>query len=131
MTMSPLIFLQVTNSHCKTGVTICTTRVNWSRYISTICVLRVHTLCGTCSLAAAPMWDHGTFVWMRGISWSNNEGVTTVVKMEDDFRCLSCTIDTSDGCDPEYFLSIIKVIKEACEEFCPTFSTCVYDHMST
>ena len=61
-------------------------------------------------------------VWKSGMRWMNMEGITTVVQMKDDFRCLSCTIDTSDGCDPEYFLLIIKVIKEACGEFCPTVS---------
>ena len=59
-------------------------------------------------------------VWSMGMRWMNKEGITTVVQMKDDFRFLSCTIDTSDGWDPEYFLSIIKVIKEGFEEFCPT-----------
>ena len=73
-------------------------------------------------MAGQKQYNRRCCVWMMGISWNNIEGMTTVVKVEDDFKCLSCTIDTSDGCDPEYFLSIIKVIKEACEEFCPTVS---------
>ena len=61
-------------------------------------------------------------VWSRGISWMNDEGITTVVEIMDDFRCLTCTVTTSDESNPQYVLPVIKVIKEACEEFCPLVS---------
>ena len=61
-------------------------------------------------------------VWSKGISWMNDEGVTTVVEMMDDFRCLSCTVTTSDESNPHYTQSVIKVIKQACGEFCPSVS---------
>ena len=61
-------------------------------------------------------------VWSKGISWMNDEGVTTVVEMMDDFRCLSCTVTTSEESNPQYTLSVIEVIKEACNEFCPSIS---------
>ena len=59
-------------------------------------------------------------VWSRGISWMNKKGVTTVVEIKDNSRCLSCTITISDESSPKYLLSVIKVIKEACDEFCPS-----------
>ena len=59
-------------------------------------------------------------VWMRGMRWMNEEGTATVVEMKDGFKCLSCTISTSNNSNPCYLLSVIKVIKETCEEFCPT-----------
>ena len=61
-------------------------------------------------------------VWSKGISWMNNEGVTTIVEMMDDFRCLSCTVTTSDESNPQYTLSVIQDIKKACDEFCPSVS---------
>ena len=60
-------------------------------------------------------------VWSRGISWMNKKGVTTVVEIKDNSRCLSCTIASSES-SPKYLLSVIKVIKEACGEFCPSVS---------
>ena len=59
-------------------------------------------------------------VWIKGISWMNEEGVHTVFEMANDFRCLSCT--TSEESNPQYTLSVMKVIKEACNEFCPSVS---------
>ena len=61
-------------------------------------------------------------VWSKGISWMNVEGVTTVVEMMDDFRCLSCTVTTSVDSNPQYALSVMQAIKEACGEFCPSVS---------
>ena len=61
-------------------------------------------------------------VWSKGISWMNEEGVTTVVEMMDDFRCLSCIATTSDESNPQYTSSVIQVIKKACDEFCPSVS---------
>ena len=61
-------------------------------------------------------------VWSKGISWMNDEGVTTVVEMMDDFRCLSCTVTTSVDSNPQYALSVMQVIREACGEFCPSVS---------
>ena len=61
-------------------------------------------------------------VWSKGISWMNKEGVTTVVEMTNDFRCLSCTVTTSEDINPQYTLSVMQVIKVACDEFCPSVS---------
>ena len=61
-------------------------------------------------------------VWSKGISWMNDEGVITVVEMMDDFRCLSCTVTTSVDSNPQYALSVMQAIKEACGEFCPSVS---------
>ena len=61
-------------------------------------------------------------VWSKGISWKNEEAFTTVVEMMDDFRCLSCTVDTSEESNPQYTSSVIDVIKVACHEFCPSVS---------
>ena len=52
----------------------------------------------------------------------NKEGITTVVQMKDDFRCLSCTIATINNCNPGYLLPVIK-------ESCGVPGR--YDHMST
>ena len=59
-------------------------------------------------------------VWRSGISWMNEEGTAIVVEMKDGFKCLSCTISTTNNSNPGYLLSVIKVIKETCTEFCPT-----------
>ena len=59
-------------------------------------------------------------VWRSGMRWMNEEGTATVVEMKDGFKCLSCTISTSNNSNPGYLLSVIKVIKETCAEFCPT-----------
>ena len=67
-------------------------------------------------------YDRSCDVWSKGISWMNDEGVTTVVEMMDDFRCLSCTVTTSVDSNPQYTLSVMQVIKEACGEFCPSVS---------
>ena len=61
-------------------------------------------------------------IWSRGISWMNKTGVTTVVDVDENFRCLSCQIATSCESSPQYLLSILKVVKEACIEFCPSVS---------
>ena len=65
-------------------------------------------------------------VWSRGISWMNEKGVITVVEIKDNSRCLSCTITNSDQSSPKYLLSVIKVIKDACVEFCPSVSLVEY-----
>ena len=73
------------------------------------------------SLIAGQMtYNRRCTVWSRGISWMNAEGITTVVEINDNSRCLSCTVTTSDESSPKYLLSVIKVIKEACVEFCPS-----------
>ena len=59
-------------------------------------------------------------VWKSGMRWMNEEGTATVVEMKDGFKCFSCTISTSYNSNPGYLLSVIKVIKETCAEFCPT-----------
>eukprot|EP00731_Ephydatia_muelleri_P016920 Em0010g18a len=74
-------------------------------------------------------------VWSRGISWMNKRAVTTVVEIKDNSRCLSCTITPSNESSPKYLLSVIKFIKEACVEFCPSvslveFITCPADATS-
>ena len=73
-------------------------------------------------IAGQKQYNRRCHVWRRGICWNNKSGITTVVRMEDNFRCLSCTMATSEGCNPAYLLLVIKVIKEACEEFCPSVS---------
>ena len=72
--------------------------------------------------AGQKMYNRRCTVWSRGISWMNKKGVITVVEIKDNSRCLSCTITTSDESSPKYLLSIIKVIKDACVEFCPSVS---------
>ena len=76
----------------------------------------------------------------KGIYWMTENAVMIVVEMKDDFRCLSCTIDTSDRSDPKYLLSVITFVKEVCNEFCPSVSLKEYiscppeatsDHMPT
>ena len=52
----------------------------------------------------------------------NKKGVITVMEIQDNSRCLSCTITTSDESSPKYLLSVIKVIKDACVEFCSSVS---------
>ena len=59
-------------------------------------------------------------VWCKGIHWMTENAVMIVVEMKDDFRCLSCTIDTSDRSSPKYLLSVITFVKEVCNEFCPS-----------
>ena len=61
-------------------------------------------------------------VWSKGISWMNNEGDATFIEMMDDFRCLSCTVATTEESNPQYTSSVIQVIKKACDEFCPSVS---------
>ena len=68
------------------------------------------------------MYNRRCDVWSKGVMWMNEEGMTTVVEMKDDFRCLSCTISTSNVNSPTYLQSVIKVIKETCSEFCPSVS---------
>ena len=75
-----------------------------------------------CLVPELDMYNRACNVWINGIFWMNKEGITTVVEMKDDFRCLSCTISTSNDNSPPYLQSVIKVIKEACSEFCPSVS---------
>ena len=82
-------------------------------------------------------------VWSRGICWMSKEGFSTVIEMREDFQCLLCAVSTSDKSDIHYsklILSVIKVIKVVCDEFCPSVSrveliTCLpeatSDHVAT
>ena len=73
-------------------------------------------------IAAQKAYNRRCTVWNRGIRWMNEEGITTVVEIQDNSRCLSCNITFTDESSPTYLLSVMKVIKEACEEFCPSVS---------
>ena len=64
-------------------------------------------------------------VWRRGISWRSEEGCTIVIEMSENFKCLQCTVSTDYKNDVNYSKlasSVIKVIAEACDEFCPSVS---------
>ena len=66
-------------------------------------------------------YNRRCYVWKRGIYWMNREGIATLVEMKENFKCLSCVISTVDRNSLEYtslVLSVIKVIKQACSEFC-------------
>ena len=68
------------------------------------------------------VYSRKCYVWSRGIFWMNEEGISVIVEMKDDFKCLSCTISASNGSSPVYLLSVIQVIKETCADFCPSRS---------
>ena len=111
------------------GWQICTTSINQSfspRYLHVITSrLADGFALPTVKRSLVPELDkycRRCSVWSKGISWKNEEAVTTVVEMMDDFRCLSCTATTSDESNPQYTLSVIQVIKKACDEFCPSVS---------
>ena len=64
-------------------------------------------------------------VWRRGISWWSAEGYITIIEMSEDFRCLLLAVSTDDKTDITYskfVLSVIKVIADTCNEFCPSVS---------
>ena len=61
-------------------------------------------------------------VWSRGIKWLSETGVTTIVEMSETFQSLSLAMSSHDKTDPKYLelaLSVLAVIKKACQEFCP------------
>ena len=61
-------------------------------------------------------------IWSRGIMWVNETGVTTIVEMSETFQSLSLSIFYPDRTDPNYLNlvhSVVAVIKNACQEFCP------------
>ena len=61
-------------------------------------------------------------VWSRGIKWLSETGVTTIVEMSESFQAISLTMSSPNKESPKYLElahSVPKVIKKACQEFCP------------
>ncbi|KAL5510296.1 hypothetical protein EMCRGX_G005822 [Ephydatia muelleri] len=80
---------------------------------------------GPCLVPELKPYNRRCTVWSRGISWRSKEGFSTVIEMREDFQCLLCAVSTSDKSNihyPQLILSVIKVIKNARDEFCPTVS---------
>ena len=77
------------------------------------------------TLQATPLHSHISRrcdVWSRGIKWLSEEGVATIVEMEEMFQSISMTISSSKRTHPQYLQlahSVLAVIKNACQEFCP------------
>ena len=77
------------------------------------------------TLQATPLHSHISRrcdVWSRGIKWLSEEGVATIVEMEEMFQSISMTISSSKRTHPQYLElahSVLAVIKKACQEFCP------------
>ena len=64
-------------------------------------------------------------VWSRGISWMSMEGYDVIVEMMEDFQCLLCAVNSSDRSSAHYVkfvTSVIDVIKNTSDEFCPLVS---------
>eukprot|EP00731_Ephydatia_muelleri_P000697 Em0001g697a len=79
----------------------------------------------TCLNPYLQRYNRSCTVWKRGISWRSEEGFTTVIEMSADFRCLQCAVSTYDKTDNTYsklVLSVINIIVEACNDFCPSVS---------
>ena len=79
----------------------------------------------TCLNPYLQRYNRSCTVWKRGISWRSEEGFTTVIEMSADFRCLQCAVSTYDKTDNTYsklVLSVINIIMEACNDFCPSVS---------
>ena len=61
-------------------------------------------------------------VWIRGVKWLSETGVTTIVEMSEIFQSLSLVMSFPDRTDPKYLElthHVLAVIKKACQEFCP------------
>ena len=98
---------------------------------------------GPCLVPELKPYNRRCTVWRRGICWRSKEGFFTVIEMREDFQCLLCAVSTSDKSNIHYsqlILSVIKVIKNACDVFCPSVSreeliTCppeaTSDHIAT
>ena len=80
---------------------------------------------GLCLVPKLKSYNRRCTVWSRGICWRSKEGFSTVIEMRDNFQCLLCAVSTSNKSNIHYsqlILSVIKVIKNACDEFCPSVS---------
>eukprot|EP00731_Ephydatia_muelleri_P009220 Em0004g1558a len=80
---------------------------------------------GLCLVPELKSYNRRCTVWSRGICWRSKEGFSTVIEMRDNFQCLLCAVSTSNKSNIHYsqlILSVIKVIKNACDEFCPSVS---------
>ena len=78
-----------------------------------------------CLVPELKSYNRRCTVWSRGICWRSKEGFSTVIEMRDNFQCLLCAVSTSNKSVINYsqlILSVIKVIKNACDEFCPSVS---------
>ena len=61
-------------------------------------------------------------VWSRGIMWLSEEGVATIVEMDETFQSISIATTYLTKTDPQYLKlaqSVLSVIKKTCQEFCP------------
>ena len=61
-------------------------------------------------------------VWNRGIKWRSEEGVATIIEMSDTLQSICMAMSSSVRTDPKYpelAHSVLRFIKEACQEFCP------------
>ena len=61
-------------------------------------------------------------VWSRGIKWLSEEGVATIVEMDETFQSISIAMTYLTKTDPQYLKlaqSVLSVIKKTCQEFCP------------
>eukprot|EP00731_Ephydatia_muelleri_P000478 Em0001g478a len=80
---------------------------------------------GPCLVTELKPYNRRCTVWSRGICWRSKEGFFTVIEMREDFQCLLCAVSTSNKSNIHYsqlILSVIKVIKVVCDEFCPSVS---------
>ena len=71
---------------------------------------------------------HRCDVWSRGTKWLNEEGVATIVEMDEMFQSISMAIFSADKTDPKYSglaRTVLAVIKEAYDEFCPNVEVLV------
>ena len=61
-------------------------------------------------------------VWSRGLMWLSEEGVATIVEMNDTLQSISMKMSSFVRTDPKYLElahSVLTFIKKACKEFCP------------
>eukprot|EP00731_Ephydatia_muelleri_P000423 Em0001g423a len=66
--------------------------------------------------------NHRCDVWSKGLKWLSETGVTNIVEMSETFQSLKLAMSSPDRTDAKYMelaRSVLAVIKNACQEFCP------------
>ena len=77
------------------------------------------------AVQVTPLYSHlirSCDVWSCGIKWLSETGVTTIVEMSETFQSLSLAMSSPDKTDPKYLelaCSVLALIKNTCQEFCP------------
>lgn len=65
-------------------------------------------------------------VWRNGIMWVDEDHMTTIVQLDDQFQSISVTISSPNKDSPTYtqlFHSVVRTIKVARKTFCPYLDT--------